>query len=153
MNPVIIFVATLIPNWMRQLSYYIAHKKTGQTSFCESAETLWMMKTNRYYLGWLEEVGFAVLWTLAFLQGWAFLALGWVFDALQDVMIASLTPRKSPFKPLGNFWTRELVREVIIPYFIAGPLLALLALFVNAPSFKEAAPRKIFPVQHFCKKI
>lgn len=123
MNPIIIFVLTLTPNWLRQVSYYLAKKKTGQTSFCESFETLWMMRTKNYYLGWLEEVGFAALWTVLHTMGYSWFALGWVFDAVQDTAIAALTPKKSPFHGLGAFWKRELVREVLLPYIIVGPLL------------------------------
>ena len=123
---IMLFFGALLINWGRQVAYYYAFKKTNQMRFCESYETLWFMKNNLWVLGYIEEVFFAILWMIIFPFFPSFI-YGWIFDAIQDIIIALFTPKKSPYSIFGKeLWKRELVREVIVPYIIVGPLVALL---------------------------
>lgn len=119
----------LIANWLRQVSYYVAYRRYGHYEFCESTETLWFMKQRKWWIGYLEEVGFFLLWLLFWRIGLRFLMYGWLFDAFQDVAIAAFWPRIK--LPKYNIMQTNVIREVVIPYLIMGPLLAFFALPVE----------------------
>ena len=123
----------LIDNWMRQLSYYISYKKYHTYNFCESSETLWFMKKKKWWIGYLEEIGWFLLWSLFWIFGIRFLMYGWIFDAFQDVAIASLWPRIKV--PKIDIKGSNIFREIILPYLFVGPLFAYLNLPIIPLSF------------------
>jgi len=123
-----IFVLILIPNFLRQVSYYFTLKRTKKYDFCDSFETLKLMKARKFYLGYLEEIAFGIAYTIFYfyLPILSWLAWGWVFDALQDVTLAFYFYKKmeNPFKKLAStLLGRELLREIFLPYVLVGPIL------------------------------
>ncbi len=125
MNYILLFLVLLLPNFMRQLDYLKSYKKTKGFGFCVSPETRTMHK-KRYlpWSGFLEEIGWGIAWTIAWFLGFKWLAFGWVSDAIIDCFIAYLW-RRGVRKGIlfagarGSFF----VREILLPYLIAGPLL------------------------------
>jgi len=125
----IIFILLLLPNWLRHLAYYVGILKTGGFGFIISYETKQMYDVNAMFLGLLEEVVFSLLFTTLFLgfNELRFLAYAWVFDSFYDctqVLIYSLTG--FTFLSFINLpiLTRFIIRELLLPYVIAGPIIA-----------------------------
>lgn len=130
------FITILIPNWLRQIVY----KQAGagkKINFIVSDETRWFFGKKKFFIGYLEEIGFALLFTIIwhFFPALGFTAHGWVSDALFDILIAFfiargaklpwfLTYQKTRFKK----WFSFFFREILICYLIAGPVLWFLGL-------------------------
>ncbi len=123
-----LFLILLIPNWLRQFVYFLRQKKDRKLSYVDSLETRWFMKRRYYFIGYVEEVIFALIYTYFFSLGLKFFAYGWIFDAFQDIFIAIFG--NFYLKYFKNFYERFIVREIILPYSLVGPLLQLLSNFL-----------------------
>ena len=114
----------IFDNWMRQISYYLAYKKYHTFDFCESTETKWFAKKEKWWIGYIEELGWFVLWSFFWIIGIRFFMYGWIFDSFQDVAIASLWPKIKV--PNINFMGTNILREIILPYLFVGPMFSYL---------------------------
>ena len=123
----------LFDNWMRQISYYISYKKYHTFDFCESTETKWFAKRKMWWIGYIEEVSWFLLWSLFWIMGIRFFMYGWIFDAFQDVAIASFWPKIRV--PNIEFKGTNIFREIVIPYLFVGPLLDCLNFPIVSLSF------------------
>ncbi len=131
-----IFLISLVPNFLRQLVYLKASKKSKKDKFgfCVSPETRWMKEKGYLpYLGFLEEIGWGILWTIFWALGIKVFMYGWVSDALFDCIIATLWTYNIRLK---NLHYKEkyafILREIIIPYVLLGPLVYILGTsFIN----------------------
>lgn len=133
-----LFFTIYLPNVMRQLVYLRSYHKTKTFGFCVSPETRAMHE--RKWLPWsgfLEEVFWGTAWTIAWLYGYQWLAFGWVSDALQDCIVAYAWSKdiKKPKILFAGAKGAFFVREVLIPYLIAGPILWALGLNIYLYSF------------------
>ena len=119
-----IFLISLIPNFLRQIVYLKASKKGF--GFCVSPETRYMKKRGLLpWVGFLEELGWAGLWTLFWALGWKWLMFGWVSDALLDCIVA-MAWAKGAKKPSFLFYGGKgafSIREIILPYLLLGPFV------------------------------
>lgn len=136
MEKIIFFILILIPNFLRQVSYILSNKKTKSTDFIVSNETRWFFKKKKLYLGFIEEVIFAIAYTYFwfYVPVLRFLAYGWLVDAVADITIAFANSRKIK-KPWFLFYNKGtkgkisfFVREFLICYIIIGPVLYLLGI-------------------------
>lgn len=134
MEKIIFFVLILIPNWLRQISYILSNKKTKSTDFIVSDETRWFFKKKKLYLGFIEELIFASIYTYFwfYIPALRFLAFGWISDAVYDIILAYANS-KGIKKPWWLFYKKGkkgkisfFVRELLICYIITGPVLFLI---------------------------
>ena len=131
-NELILFLTLFVPNVMRQLVYLKSYKKSKSFDFCVSDETRWMNKKGFLpWMGIIEEIGWGILWTIFWLNGTQWLAFGWISDSLLDCSMAYAIARKRKIKGLTyGAKGAYVLREVLLPYVITGPILYLLGLNV-----------------------
>jgi len=121
------FIAIMVPNILRQVVYYVSFLKTGSLDFIVSFETVAIYESFPF-LGVIEEFMFGAVYSFFWFNfsRLRFFAYGWITDAFFDFvsvlvwMFFGLTP----LQMLGlGVVVRFLLREVLLFYFIAGPLL------------------------------
>lgn len=126
-----LFIVITIPNFLRQVVYQKAKKKSGSFGFCVSPETRSMQRKKWLpWSGFLEELGWATLWSIAWSMGYEWFAFGWVTDALLDCAIAFAWSRgkREPIILFAGKKGSFFVREVLLPYILIGPILWALGL-------------------------
>jgi len=126
-----LFITLLLPNLLRQFTYWKAQRKTKSFGFCVSPETRFMQRKKLLpWIGLLEEVLWGLVWVAFWYAGWQWLAFGWVSDALIDCFVAFAwskgvkEPKRLFYKGKQSFF----IREILLPYLIIGPLAFLLGI-------------------------
>jgi len=127
----VFFVFLLIPNILRQIVYWRAKLSSGSIAFIDSPETRLIFKANFPYLGILEEMIIAMVFTFLWFNylNLRFFAYGWLADAFFDFVFVLLwlIYGSTPLQMIGfSSFARFLIREGAMPYLIFGPLLAFL---------------------------
>ena len=123
------FVFIMIPNILRQVIYYVTFLKTGSVDFIVSFETVAIYKTFPF-IGVIEEFGFGLIYTFFWFnfRRLRFFAYGWITDALFDFVsvIVWVFFGMTPLQMLGlGAVARFVLREMVLFYFMIGPLLYL----------------------------
>lgn len=121
-----LFIVLLIPNIFRQVIYYISYLKTNSTDFIASFETKVIFESFPF-LGIIEEIiiGLVFVFIWFYFKKLRFFSYGWIHDALFDYIsvVIWLIFGFTPLQFLGmGIVARFLVREILIPYVILGPL-------------------------------
>jgi len=130
-----LFLIILIPNILRQVIYYITFLRTNSIDFIDSFETKLIYNTFPF-IGLLEEIIIGIVFVFIWFnfKKLRFFSYGWINDALFDFasvlvwFIFGSTPLQ--FLGLGIIF-RFVIREVIIPYAILGPLTYSLKLNIK----------------------
>lgn len=133
LNFVTLFLLLFIPNLIRHSAYWIVYKKTKSLEHIVSFETRKIYKAGKLpWKGAVEELILGLIITFLWFRYplAAFLAYGWLTDALLDVIYALifLKSRKTPIMLITkNLKYRFAIREILIPYVIIGPIMAFFA--------------------------
>ncbi len=125
----ILFLLLFTPNIFRHFAYYLVFRKKSSIEHIDSYETRIIYKSGKLpWKGVIEEIILGIvityLWfNFSYLR---FLAFGWLSDALLDVIYSSvfLAIGKTPLMFVAkDLKKRFILRELVIPYLILGPLL------------------------------
>ena len=130
-----LFLIILIPNILRQAIYYITFLRTNSIDFIDSFETKLIYNTFPF-IGLLEEIIIGVVFVFIWFnfKKLRFFSYGWINDALFDFVsvLAWFIFGSTPLQFLGlGIISRFVIREVIIPYVILGPLTYSLKLNIK----------------------
>lgn len=115
--PLGFFISILLPNFLRQAVYYMEYTSGKTLGFVDSIETRWFMRKGHFFIGYFEELLWALLWTHFWFNGVPFPAIGWVFDAFQDILIALYG---NPYLFFDDKNVRMFLREILVPYILPG---------------------------------
>ena len=145
-----LFLILLIPNILRQVIYYIAFSKTNSIDFIASFETKVIYSTFPF-VGIVEEVFIGLVFVFLWFNfsKLKFFSYGWINDAMFDYIsvlswfVFGFTPLQ--FLGLGQL-AEFLVREIVIPYVILGPLMYKFNLNIKKVSIVYALLGIIFAV-------
>lgn len=127
----VFFLFLLAPNILRQILYWRAKISTGSIAFIDSPETQLIFQAHFPYLGILEEIVIAIVFSFFWFKyaRLRFFAYGWISDAFIDYLFVILWFMfgATPLQVFGlSSFTRFFMREGVISYIIFGPLLAFL---------------------------
>ncbi len=112
-----------LPSFMLEVLYLISSKIHGTLEFVDRPEKKWFIENDIPFCGFLEELNFSFILTFLWynFEPLRFLCFAYLYSAFQNACIVAAKLRINLSSSL-----RTLVREFIVPYVIAGPILSLL---------------------------
>jgi len=128
----LLWLSLLVPNFLRHLAYLVVYHRTGELGHVVSFETRVIYSSGGFpWKGLFEEVVISLFITFFWFNFplLGFLAFGWLVDALLDVAYSFvfLETGRTPLQFLfSDLRTRFVVRELVIPYVLVGPVLFLM---------------------------
>jgi len=125
---IVFYLLLTIPNVIRQVGYYLAYKISHSHGFIVSFETKKFYSEKKFMKGVYEEFILGAVFTLFwyFVPMLKFLAYGWLADAVIDSTITAawMKTKKTFYEHFTkNEKVRFILREILVPYIILGPLL------------------------------